>query len=103
MKKIMLLLVFGLYMEVVQAQTDSLQMFMDSLEARFNYQEGEITFENGVGTLHVPAGFGYLDNKQSRFVLEDMWGNPEDTTIMGMLVPRNRAIVSDSAWAFIIT
>ena len=66
-------------------------MFIDSLEARIRYQHGEIKFENGIGTLNVPAGFRYLDARQSRSVLEDLWGNPPDSSVMGMIFPENRA------------
>lgn len=85
------------------AQIDSTKIFIDSLEARFQYQTGEIKFENGIGTLHVPDGFRYLDAKQSQYVLEDLWGNPQDTTVMGMIVPQNRGMLADNSWAFIIT
>ncbi|HEY3403929.1 MAG TPA: DUF2167 domain-containing protein [Ohtaekwangia sp.] len=103
MKKLILLIVFGLCMDVVQAQTDSLKQFMDSLEASFQYQHGEIAFENGIGNLNVRQGFRYLDSHQSRFVLESLWGNPEDSSVMGMIVPESRGVMADNAWAFIIT
>lgn len=85
------------------AQIDSAQLVIDSLEARFEYQHGEIKFNNGIGTLTVPEGFRYLDAEQSRYVLEDMWGNPEDTTVMGMILPQNRGVLADNSWAFIVT
>jgi uncharacterized membrane-anchored protein len=81
---------------------DSTEIFLDSLEASFHYQTGEIKFDNGVGTLKVPQGFRYLDAKQSQFVLHDLWGNPEDNSVLGMIVPDNMA-VTGNAWAFIIT
>lgn len=85
------------------AQIDSAQLVIDSLEARFEYQHGEIKFNNGIGTLTVPEGFRYLDAEQSRYVLEDMWGNPEDTTVIGMILPQNRGVLADNSWAFIVT
>ena len=85
------------------AQDDSAKLFIDSLEATFKYQQGEIKFNNGIGTLTVPDGFRYLDVEQSRSVLEDMWGNPEDTTVMGMILPQNRGVLADNSWAFIVT
>ena len=81
---------------------DSTDIFLDSLEASFHYQTGEIKFDNSVGTLKVPQGFRYLNGKESQFVLHDLWGNPEDNTVLGMLVPDNMAITGN-AWAFIIT
>jgi uncharacterized membrane-anchored protein len=85
------------------AQIDSAQVLIDSLEASLHYQQGEIKLKNDLGTLIVPDGFRYLDGKQSRYVLEDLWGNPEDTVVMGMIVPENTGVLGDNSWAFIIT
>jgi uncharacterized membrane-anchored protein len=84
-------------------ETDSTQIFLDSLEATFNYQTGEIKFDNNIGTLSVPQGFRYLDSDQTRYVLHDLWGNPGGEGTMGMLVPANIPITSLESWAFIIT
>ncbi|HEX6890908.1 MAG TPA: DUF2167 domain-containing protein [Chryseolinea sp.] len=83
--------------------TDSTQIFLDSLESTFNYQTGEIKFDNDIGTLTVPQGFRYLDSDQTRYVLHDLWGNPGGEGTMGMLVPANIPITSMDSWAFIIT
>ena len=104
MKKILLSLALITVTWLTNAQEiDSAQLMIDSLEARLNYQHGEIKFDNGIGTLNVPAGFGYLDHKQSRFVLEDLWGNPEDQSVLGMIVPEKNGVMADNSWAFIIT
>ncbi len=81
---------------------DSTDIFLDSLEASFQYQTGEIKLDNSVGTLKVPQGFRYLDAKQSQFILHDLWGNPQDSSVLGMIVPEDMA-VTGNAWAFIIT
>lgn len=84
-------------------EVDSTQLFLDSLESTFHYQEGDITFSNNVGTLKVPAGFRYLDAEQTRFVIHDLWGNPGGEGTLGMIVPANIPITSAESWAFIIT
>lgn len=85
------------------AQIDSVQVIIDSLEASLQYQQGEIQLKNGLGKLAVPEGFSYLDMQQSRYVLEELWGNPEDTLVMGMIVPAGAGVLGDNSWAFIIT
>ena len=82
---------------------DSTQLFLDSLEATFHYQQGEIIFDNKVGTLKVPEGFRYLDADQTRYVIHDLWGNPGGDGTMGMILPANIPITSAESWAFIIT
>jgi len=84
-------------------ETDSTQIYLDSLESSFNYQTGEIKFDNNIGTLTVPKGFRYLDADQARTVIHDLWGNPGGDGTMGMLVPADIPITSMEAWAFIIT
>lgn len=84
-------------------EVDSTQLFLDSLESTFHYQEGDITFDNHVGTLKVPPGFRYLDAEQTRFVIHDLWGNPGGDGTMGMIVPADIPITSAESWAFIIT
>lgn len=81
--------------------SDSTHTFLDSLEASFQYQTGEIKLGD-IGTLQVPKGFRYLDSAQARFVIHDLWGNPGGSGTLGMIVPENMAITND-AWAFIIT
>jgi len=103
MKRITFLTALMLCLFSSFAQIDSANIYIDSLEAGFHYEMGEIKFENGIGTLNVPAGFRYLNAEQSRYILEDMWGNPLDTTVMGMIVPENRGMLADDSWAFIIT
>lgn len=84
-------------------ETDSTQLFLDSLESTFQYQEGEITFDNNVGILRVPPGFRYLDAAQARYVIHDLWGNPGGEGTLGMIVPADIPITSAESWAFIIT
>lgn len=93
----------GLSAMTSYAQTDSAQVLIDSLEGRLQYQQGQISLGEAVGTLNVPAHFRYLDAPQSRYVLEDLWGNPQDSSILGMIVPKDRGVLADDAWAFIIT
>src|SRR5687768_7493033 len=102
MKRTVFGLVFLLCTLPSFAQVDSMQLMIDSVEARLKYQHGEIKFSE-IGTLNVPTGFRFLDKQQARFVLETLWGNPEDSTVMGMVVPENRGVMADNSWVFIVT
>jgi uncharacterized membrane-anchored protein len=105
MRKLLLTLLVGLFMmpafAALNGENDSTNTFLDSLEASFQYQTGEINLGD-IGTLQVPKGFRYLDSAQARFVIHDLWGNPGGGGTLGMIVPENMAIATD-AWAFIIT
>lgn len=104
MKKTLIsLLLLSVLRITVAQEIDSVQAILDSVEASLQYQKGEITFENGVGVLNVPSGFHYLDAKQSEFVIHDLWGNPNGSGTLGMIVPENVGITDARSWAFIIT
>jgi uncharacterized membrane-anchored protein len=103
MKKILLVIAMFAALYARASETDSVQLFLDSLESSLQYKQGLISLENGIGTLQVPTGFRYLDPEQSAYVLKDLWGNPEGTGTLGMIVPENTGVVYQNSWAFIIT
>jgi uncharacterized membrane-anchored protein len=104
MKKICLSLILIMMMGFTNAQEiDSMQMVIDDIESKIEYKQGEINLENGIGKVQVPAGFKYLDADQSAYVLKDLWGNPEGSGTLGMILPEKNGVLADDSWAFIIT
>lgn len=83
-------------------EQDTTMFTMEDVEAMLKYQTGEIKLENGNATLNVPKGFGYLDKEQSMYVLTDLWGNPKDETVLGMLVPEGLGVLGETSWAYVI-
>jgi uncharacterized membrane-anchored protein len=83
-------------------QQEDYKFIMDSINATFTYKTGDITLSNGA-ELHVPKGFRFLDGKQSKKVLEELWGNPESNETMGMLFPENLGPLDQTSWAFEIS
>ncbi|TAJ09756.1 DUF2167 domain-containing protein [Marinilabiliaceae bacterium JC017] len=100
--KIKFLVAISLLMSVVSyGQTDSLAMYIDSLENSLTYHEGNVELLNGIGVLTIPDGFKYLDAEQSEYVLTELWGNPqEEDMTLGMLLPVDQGVLSDSSWVF---
>lgn len=87
----------------VNAQIDtSYQNIIDSIDKSFTYQSGKISLPEGDGVLNVPNGFRFLDRKQASYVLSDLWGNPADSVILGMLVPDKMSVLDSNAWVFTI-
>jgi uncharacterized membrane-anchored protein len=104
MKKICLSVTLIMMMGFTNAQEiDSMQMVIDDIESKIEYKQGEINLENGIGNIQVPAGFKYLDADQSAYVLKDLWGNPEGSGTLGMILPEKNGVLADDSWAFIIT
>lgn len=85
---------------LVQAQEkDGEQVFLDSL----NYQDGVVAVPEAHATLRLSEGFRYLPKADARRVLEEYWGNPEDDSVLGMLVPTADGLGSEHSWAVILT
>ncbi|MFD2554431.1 DUF2167 domain-containing protein [Sphingobacterium tabacisoli] len=100
-----LLTIFTLLLAVcVSAESpDSTEIAIKEIEQSLKYQTGTIKLKEGHGTLIVPKGFHFLDKEQSSYVLSDLWGNPEDNSIIGMLFPTNIGVLDDHSWGFTIS
>jgi len=84
-------------------EVDSTQLRINEIEQSLDYKTGIIELESGNAILTVPKGFRYLDKTQSIYVLTDLWGNPADSSILGMLVPENRGVLEAKSWVFTIS
>ncbi|TGL65353.1 DUF2167 domain-containing protein [Leptospira jelokensis] len=60
------------------------------------YQTGSVTIGDKLATIKVPKGFKFLDAKQSQFVLHEVWGNPLNEGILGMLFKSDQSPISDN-------
>jgi len=77
---------------------------LDSAEKITHYQTGAIALSNGVAHLNLPAGFKYIDDKQSQYILERLWQNPPDASVLGMIVKDSFHLNNMEAdWAFVVT
>lgn len=86
-----------------QALMDSIgRSYIDSIERSFTWQHGDVQLNNGVATLHIPEGFKYLDEEQTRRVLVDLWGNPSANGCLGMIFPEGDGVLMDGGYAFVV-
>jgi len=69
------------------------------LIAGLDPKQGVITLDDGLATLNVPETFAFLDQKDAKTVLTDIWGNPPDSAVLGMIVPKDFNPIGDNAWA----
>jgi len=114
-KVYLLLVIFIFGGTMVRANNDTLQLseemmqlmiaeYIDSIEQTLNYQtEGTVNLKN-IAAIQIPEGFKYLDGAGSDKVLTEIWGNPprEDKSL-GMLMPEDATVMSDSAFFIDIT
>lgn len=62
-------------------------------------QSGTVELPGGVASLEIPESFYYLNPQDSKVVLEQIWGNPEDEELtLGMLFPSGTTPFDDDSW-----
>lgn len=88
----------------VLAQGDSdaraaVQQFLGSL----TYEDGIAKVPEAGATIKLNHGFRYLAAADARRVLEDLWGNPPDASVLGLIVPGTPGLADDHGWAVVVT
>jgi uncharacterized membrane-anchored protein len=76
-----------------------MQAFVDSL----HFRSGEIAVPEADAHFRLGSGFRYLDKADARKVLEQLWGNPPDEDVLGMVVPTAQPLQADDSWAVVVT
>ena len=103
-KTLIFLFLMTVFSPKLLAQTnDTLAAYYDKIEKSFKYESGKITLSEGEGTLNVPKGFKFLNAAQTQDVLSNLWGNPEDKSILGSLVPDGKGVTHSNSWMFVIS
>ncbi|HEY1789245.1 MAG TPA: DUF2167 domain-containing protein [Verrucomicrobiae bacterium] len=88
------------------AQNDApTQAQIEQLAKSLNYEHGEIKLKDGLATLNVPANFKYLDAKDTKTVLVNLWGNPSEQAddVIGLLMPAAMSPLDTNCWAVTIS
>lgn len=79
------------------------KMSYEQLESSLKFQEGKITLPNNIATLNLPANFRYLSPADTERVLVQGWNNPPGSTSLGMIVPADTSLFSQTGWGVIVT
>ena len=70
---------------------------------KLHFTKGEVALPAAKAHLALGSQFQYLDHDQSRRVLEDLWGNPPDDSVLGMVVPTDTSLADPHSWAVVVT
>lgn len=99
MKKAMVLSLSLLGLAFAQNDTFDPVQFEQSLQ----YQTGQVTLLGQKVAMNIPADMRYLDASNAQKLLEEGWGNPSDSDVLGMLVPSTLSPMSSAGWGVVIT
>lgn len=68
-------------------------------------RDGEVDLPGGQAHIAVAEGFAFLDEKDSKTLLVDLWGNPPGAVdnVLGTIIPTDVDILGPQGWAAIIT
>jgi uncharacterized membrane-anchored protein len=78
---------------------DQARQLIDSLHPR----SGQVEVAEAGAHFNLGPQFRYLDKADTRKVLEQLWGNPEDDTVLGMVVPTHPSLAEAGSWAVVVT
>lgn len=98
---------FLLNTKSVSAQSDSeiVALYIDSLHAleeKIQYQTGLVNLNEGID-LQIPKDYKFISKEGAKMIVTDIWHNPEDETIMGMIVGQEFSLTNFNAWAFVVS
>lgn len=82
-----------------QSPSSEAQQFVASLQ----FRDGEVAVPGTQARLKLDQDFRYLEQRDARRVLEQLWGNPPDESVLGLVVPRGRGLLHDHGWAVVVT
>ena len=75
----------------------------EKLVASLHWKEGEIAVPSAEAHFRLGDAFHYLEASDARKVLEELWSNPPDDTVLGMVVPKAHGLLDDNSWAVVVT
>ncbi|HTE24357.1 DUF2167 domain-containing protein [Flavitalea sp.] len=79
------------------------QKYVDSVKTALRWQHGTVELAGGVAKLNVPQKFKFLNSEQSKFVVEELWGNLPQEGILGTLFPADTDPFTEGSYVFIIS
>jgi uncharacterized membrane-anchored protein len=65
-------------------------------------QRGRVFLKDNTAYLTIPDGYYYLGPKDAAFVLEKLWENPPDDTVLGMVFPIDASPFAEGSWAITV-
>lgn len=84
-------------------EAGSTQPTAEQFVASLHFKDGEIALPQADAHFRLTSEFRYLEQADARRVLEEMWGNPPDESVLGMIVPAKPSLLDEQSWAVVVT
>lgn len=88
---------------VAQETPDAAEQQARQVVSTLQWRDGEVAVPGAQARLRLGDEFRYLEAADARKVLEQVWGNPPDDSVLGMVVPKGRGVLDDHGWAVVVT
>ena len=89
---------------VAHAETEEGGEQLKQFLASLHFQSGTIAVPEAGATLRLVPEYRYLGAKDAQKVLEELWGNPPDSDVLGLILPKGEHSLSDEkSWAVVVT
>lgn len=84
---------------------ESGHMTAEQFVATLHPVTGPVTLPGAQATLDIADGYSFLPASDAQRVLTQLWNNPPDSDVLGMILPGAdaRAVLDDKAWAVVVT
>ena len=83
--------------------TIALGLPLTGQERSLDFQEGTVDVKGGMATIQLPDDYTYLQQGDARYVVEDLWENVPDNTVVGLVVPPDLPTGEEADWAIIVS
>ncbi len=70
-----------------------------AMATTLKWQTGTVTLQDGLAKIDLTNDFRFLGSDDARKVLHDIWGNPDDPNVLGMIFPKDKGPIDHGTWA----
>jgi uncharacterized membrane-anchored protein len=75
----------------------------EALVSALQWQTGTITLKDGLAKIDLKDGFRFLGAADAQKVLHQVWDNPEDPTVLGLLFPKDQGPLTPDGYAVTVS
>ncbi len=73
--------------------------------ASLHLTTGEVAIPSAKASLRLEPGYSFLSASDAQRVLSELWSNPPDNSVLGMILPGTdpRVLLDEKNWAVVVT